>query len=223
MSETPIDEIILVGSELPPGAVAANGKIYMRDARGSLVPIELVKQQDRLQDDLVRALYARAREVSELLAAFKENAFTQLDEFGELLASEYDAPFGGKKGNATPMTFDGLLKIQVQVADQITFGPELQVAKALVDECLGEWSADSRGEIRRLVMDAFDVDREGAINRGKLFSLLRLEITDERWQRAMKAIRDSIRVMGTKRYLRFYHRADCQSAWESLSLDLATA
>ncbi len=98
------------------------------------------------------------------------------------------------------------MKVQVQVAELIDFGPELQIAKKLVDECLNEWSADSRPEIQALVSDAFDTDKEGKINRAKIFMLLRHSIEDERWMRAMDAIRDAMRVTGSKEYVRFYTR-----------------
>lgn len=210
-------------ADLPAGAVEANGKVYMTDAKGALVPIELVRQQDRLQDDTVRALFDRANDVADAIAAFKTRAFADIDAFNALIAERYGAKVGGPKGNITFSTFDGLRRIQVQVADHIEFGPEIQAAKSLVDKCLEEWSADSRAEIRKLVMDAFDVDKEGKLNRSKLFSLMRLDIADDRWGRAMTAIKDSIRVVGSKRFVRFYFRADCQAPWQALSLDAATA
>jgi hypothetical protein len=101
------------------------------------------------------------------------------------------------------------------------FGPELQVAKTLVDECLREWSAGSRTEIQAIINRAFDVDNQGRINRNDLLGLLRLEIEDERWQEGMRAIRDSMRVVGSKRYVRMYRRADAQAAWTPITIDVA--
>ncbi|MEE3215517.1 MAG: DUF3164 family protein, partial [Pseudomonadota bacterium] len=123
-----------------------------------------------------------------------------------LLDQEHGVKMGGAKGNVTLTTFDGTQKVQLAIADQITFGPELQSAKKLVDECLVEWSTDSRPELQAIVQRAFNTDKEGLVNRAELFGLLRLEIADDRWQRAMKAIKESIRVEGTKEYVRFYQR-----------------
>jgi len=208
---------------LRPGAEKVGDKVYLRNAKGSLDPIELVRAQHLIEDELVRDLYERAQKVAAAIAEFKALAFAEIDTFNEVLASVYESRAGGAKGNISLTSYDGLIRVQVQVADQITFGAELQQAKTLVDECIEEWSADSRAEIRKLVMDAFDVDREGNINRGKLFSLLRLEITDERWLRGMKAIRDSIKVTGSKRYIRLHRRPDQNARFEQLSLDAATA
>ena len=104
------------------------------------------------------------------------------------------------------------MKVQVQVADFIDFGPQLQTAKSLVDECLNEWSADSRPEIRAVVTRAFNTDKEGQINRSDIFMLLRLDIDDGRWRQAMEAIRDAMRVIGSKEYVRFYQRRSIEDA-----------
>ena len=130
---------------------------------------------------------------------------------------------GGKKGNRTYQTFDGCQKITVQVADFIDFGPQLQIAKEIVDECLNEWAADSRAEIRALIQNAFTTDKAGQINRSHIFMLLRLDIEDERWQDGMRAIRDAMRVTGSKEYVRFYRRANPTDGWQPVTIDLAKA
>jgi hypothetical protein len=105
----------------------------------------------------------------------------------------------------------------------VRLGPQLQIAKSLVDECLNEWSADSRPEIRAIVTRAFNTDKAGQINRAEIFMLLRLEIEDERWNKAMLAIRDAIRVVGSKTYIRYYRRATIEQAFEPISIDMAKA
>jgi hypothetical protein len=199
------------------------GQRYMRDAKGALIPINLVKPQHLLEDEVVRKVMGFARELSDQIARFKGHTFEDLNGFQSLLEQEYGARAGGAKGNVTFQSFDGTQRVQVQIADQIAFGPELQQAKKLVDACLIEWGAESRAEIAALVNRVFNVEKEGQINRAELFSLLRLEIEDERWQRAMAAIRDSIRVTGTKAYLRFYERAASDAPWRAVTIDLAAA
>jgi hypothetical protein len=209
--------------DLPAGVEQANGQLYMTDAKGSLVPISLVKAADKLEDGLVRQLHARAAELAAAIAAFKAWAFSEVDVFSAILAAEHKAKVGGAKGNITLSSFDGLLKVTVQVADLIAFGAQLQTAKALVDECLGEWAADSRPELQAIVANAFRVDKAGQFNRGALFALQRLDIDDPRWKRAMQAITDSIRVIGSSRYVRFHTRKTPQANWEAVTLDVATA
>jgi hypothetical protein len=210
-------------ADQPAGVVELGGALYMRDAKGSMVPIELVKEQHKLQDQTVRAIFTKARELAAAIAAFREQAFSDVDAMNQLLEQQYGAKAGGAKGNMTLTSFDGLLKVQVQVADLIRFGPELQVAKTIVDECVAEWSDGARAELRAIVMRAFNVDKEGQVNRGELLSLLRLEIEDPRWKKAMEALKDSMQVVGSKRYVRFYEKKDIQAPWIPVSLDVASS
>ncbi|MBA5777447.1 DUF3164 family protein [Stappia sp. F7233] len=206
------DEIVEVG-----------GKSYLRDAKGNLVPVEAIKPEHKLEDETVRKIMAYARDLSAQISRFKQHTFDDLSAFEALLAQEYGAAKGGAKGNKTFMSFDGLMKVQVQVADYIDFGPQLQVAKGLIDECLNEWAADSRPEIRAIVTRAFNTDKAGQINRSEIFMLLRLDIADERWLKAMEAIRAAMRVVGSKTYVRCYERDTPDGQWQPVTIDLARA
>ncbi|MHB8285263.1 MAG: DUF3164 family protein [Caulobacteraceae bacterium] len=223
MPETHQDASKAPPSMLPAGQEEYGGKLYMRDAKGSLTPLELVKASDRLEDEVVRDLIIRAEKVRAMIRSFRDGAFDEADLFQELMAGEYGVKLGGAKGNLTLQSYDGTQRVTLQVADLITFGPQLQVAKTIVDECLLDWGSDSRAEIRKIVQSAFDVDGQGKVNRGALLGLMRLDITDERWLRAMAAIKDSIKVTGSKRYMRYHKRADSQAPWDPIPLDAATA
>ena len=203
--------------------IELNGKSYMADAKGALVPVDMVKPADKLADQTVRKIIAYAEELSAQIARFRGHTFDDVAALLDLVAEQYGARLGGKKGNLTLTSYDGTQKVVVQVQDQISFGPELQAAKALVDECIESWSEGAREEIRALVNHAFDVDKEGQINRSALFQLRRVKIEDDRWHRAMEAVSDAIRVIGSKQYVRFYKRADPNGRWEPVTIDLAAA
>ncbi len=219
--EAPVESRTVGAATL--GVIDVAGKPYIRDAKGNLVPVESVKAADMLMDETVRKIVSFARDLSGQIARFKGHTFEDVNGLQALIAQEYGASVGGKKGNITLSSFDGCLKVQVQVADLIEFGPELQAAKRLIDDCLNEWSADSRAELRALVNRVFQVDKEGQVNRSELFMLLRVEIADERWRSAMNAIRDSIRVIGSRTYVRFYERPAPDAAWRAIPIDLAAA
>jgi hypothetical protein len=203
--------------------IDVGGAQYMRDAKGALIPLSLIKPADKLQDEMVRKVMAYAVALSGQIARFKEHTFADLYGFQELLQQEYGSKAGGTKGNVTFMSIDGLEKVQIQIADQISFGPQLQEAKKLIDACLVEWGASSRREIQALVTKAFSVEKEGQINKAELFMMMRLDIEDPRWVKAMDAIRDAIRVVGTKEYVRFYRRAKATDAFVPVTIDLAAA
>jgi len=217
-----------MSSEFSPASIAdgrhvINGKPYMADAKGGLVPVELIKPQTLLEDETVRKVIGFALALSQQVARFKSHTFEDLGDFEALLAQEYGEKKGGARGNKTFMSHDGLFKVQVQVADHIDFGPELLVAKALIDTCLIEWTEGARSEIRAIVTRAFNTDKEGQVNKSEIFMLLRLEIDDPRWKKAMQALRDAMRVVGSRTYVRCYHRAACDGAWQAITIDLAKA
>lgn len=194
---------------------------YMKDAKGRLVPERLVKDTDRLEDQLVEKCLGYADELSAQIARFKGHTFDDVAAFMDLLAQKYGQAKGGKKGNVTFTSFDGRAKVQVAVQDHIDFGPELQVAKQLIDACIEEWAADSREEIHALVNHAFEVDKPGQVNREALFALRKIDIDDERWRQAQAAITDSIRITGSKTYVRFYRRPTTEDRWQNVTIDLA--
>ncbi|HBD91790.1 MAG: sulfate transporter [Rhodobacteraceae bacterium GWE1_64_9] len=216
-------ETNIVPFPVPTGIVDVNGKPYMADAKGALVPVEAIKAQHKLEDGLVRKVMGFALALSAQISRFRGHTFTDLGEFDALLAQEYGLTKGGAKGNRTYSTHDGLFMVEVRVADQIDFGPELQIAKGLVDICLNEWSADAPAELRALVTRAFNVDKEGKINRSEIFMLLRLDFADARWQEAMRAVKDAMRIVGSKSYLRFRMREAFDAAWTTVTIDLAAA
>ena len=208
-------------ASIPDGVQDVNGRDYMSDAKGSLVPVELIKDADLLEDQTVRSIMGYAVALSEQMVRFRGHTMTDLGELDSLLAEKYDLKKGGKKGNCTYMTFDGLMKVQVQVADLLDFGPQLHIAKGLFDECLNEWSEDAHPAIQAVVTRAFNTDKEGQISRSDLFMLMRMNVEDERWQKAVDALRDAMRVIGSKEYVRFYRRQSVTAKWEPVSIDLA--
>lgn len=211
-------------SEATNPVIDIGGARYMRNAGGALMPIEQVRPAERLEDEMVRKIMDFARDLSDQIARFKGHTFEDLNGFQSLLEQDYgaDAKKGGRKGNVNFHSYDGTLRVQVAIADLITFGPSLVTAKQLIDQCLIEWGGESRPELRALVNSAFAVDK-GEINRAELFRLLRLDIADARWASAMQALSDAIRIIGTKAYLRFYERPTAEGKWRAITIDLASA
>lgn len=196
---------------------------YMKDQAGRLVPLESIKPIDIERDKLVKEIIGRAKTLNGQIAEFKVAAFGDIAAFIELSAEQYGAKVGGTKGNVTLLSFDGKYKVQRAIAEHISFDERLQAAKALIDECIHDWSQGSRPEIKTLVNDAFQVDKEGNINTGRVLGLRRMEIADERWNKAMAAIGDAVQVVGSKSYIRVYERDDETGDYNPISLDVAGA
>ncbi len=210
--------------QVPAGHQLVGDKLYMVGPKGELVPPAAVKPIAKLQDDTTRTLFEKAEEAAAALAAFKAWAFAEVDAYSALLMDKFKAQAAGAKGNMTLYTYDGELRVTVQTADRLAFGPEIQAAKALIDECLMDWVAGGRDELVVLIQDAFRTDQEGQLNRYAILSLRRHAFDDPRWLRAMEAIKESERVLSSARYIRFHKRiGGSDGSWQNVSLNLATA
>ena len=194
---------------------------FMEDGRGRLVPKSLVPEIDQTRDDLVRGIFKNATALQSELIAFKRAAMGDVQAFVELSAEKYGVQLGGQKGNVQLVSFDGRLKVQISIAEHITFDERLKAAKTLVDECLTNWTEAGRDEIKMIVMDAFQVDKNNCLNVRQILGLRRFDIDDPTWRRAMDAISDSVQVTGSKSYIRVYQRSGQDDRWTPVTLDLA--
>ena len=196
---------------------------YRPDAKGRLVPDRLVKAEDLLEDQTVRRILAYGVDLADQIARFRAHSYDDVASLLDILAEQYGGGRRpGRRGNYSILSYDGRCRVVVQVQDRQTFGPELQAARELIDECIAEWSEGSRDEIRALVQHAFQPDQEGRVNREAVFRLRRLDIDDERWRQATRAIDDSIRITGTRTYLRLYIRATTEAPWRAVPIDIAS-
>ena len=211
----------MAAAPIPPGQIEHGGKRFMVCADGQWIPVERVKASDKLQDDFVREKIARAEEISAALAQFRSSSLEDGDILLDVLASQYRVVLGGKKGNVIFETLDGTMRVQIAVAARITLGPQLQIAKAGIDELLLEWGEKSPAEMVAIVSSAFRANKAGDLSAGRLLGLRRIDIPDERWVRAMQAINDSVKVVGSKRYVRFHKRASADDAWVAIPTSLA--
>ena len=205
--ETQIEQMTV-----PPG--------FMMDAKGRMVPEKLVSDSDKARDELVKEIVAEVQTLRAEMIRLKKKLMGDIEAFVALSADQYGAKLGGQKGNVSLLSFDGAYRVQRQMGEHLAFGEQIVAAKALIDECLTEWTEDSRPEIRALVNDAFQVDKDGEISIGRVLGLRRLKIDDPRWKSAMEAINDSLQVVGTKSYVRVYER-DADGKHKQLSLDFA--
>lgn len=197
-----------------------NADGFWKDAKGNLVAPENVRESDKLADAIVKELHAQAKGINEGLVEFKQKALDDIRTHLALVVEKYGVKLRGKKGNRVIYAFDGSIKITINIQDRIKFGEELVAAEVLINECMSEWTHDANPNLRTIVEKAFQADSEGKISVYRVLDLLRLEINDERWRKAMTAIKDSIRVVDSKEYVRIYER-DENGDYKPLSLNIA--
>lgn len=196
-------------------------KQYLEDHRGNMVLVSNIKPVDLLRDDLVKRLVARAETVHGVIQKFKTEAMSEIEAFVEQSSAEYGVSYGGRKGNIQLMSFDGKYMVKKSINEYIVFDERLQVAKRLIDDCISSWTKESSDKIKALINHAFEVDKQGKINTGRILSLSRLNIDDDKWKDAMQAIYDSVQVTGSKEYVRVYRRKN-DGSYDQIPLDISS-
>ncbi|MFP4131288.1 MAG: DUF3164 family protein [Thiohalospira sp.] len=194
---------------------------YMQNASGHLVPKQQVREHDLLRDQTAKVLAAEAERLHSQLKVFKEQALSDIADLVSVAAERYGVTIGGEKGNVTITTYDGRYRVERATAERLAFTEEVHAAKELIDDCIQRWSEGANAHLRTLVDRAFRTDKQGQIKTSAVLELLRLEIDDDGWQRAMEALRDSIQSTGTAVYVRVYRR-DASGRYQAIPLDLAS-
>lgn len=193
---------------------------YRQDAHGNLVALANIKPVDLARDDLIRETFEKVLPAQQALAELKRSLMADVNAFIDMSVEQYGVK-RSVKGNTTLTSFDGRYRIVIANQDVLHFDERIQAAKALIDECLNEWSENSRPELKTIVQKAFDVNKEGKINVQRVLSLKNLEIDDEKWQRAMRALTDSLHSQTSREYLRFYIRKADSEEYELVNMDFA--
>lgn len=194
---------------------------YMLNAAGHLVPEDQVRDQDKLRNEVTLDLVFRAERINEELRAFKKRALDDIDDLVQISADRYGVKMGGRKGNVSLISYDGKYKVVRSFAERLAFTEELEAAKELINRCITRWSEGANDNIRALVDRAFRTNAKGQLRTTAILDLLRLDIDDEEWLRAMEALKDSIMVADTAVYVRFYERVGNTDQYKAIPLDLA--
>ena len=194
---------------------------YWKDAKGALIPKEVIKDIDMEREIVVADIIEHAKTLNKELALFKAKAFCDISYFVELSADCYGVNIGGKKGNITLFSFDGKYKIQRSMHDCIAPNECVLAAKQLIIDCVNGWTENARPELKAVVNRAFTTDKDGSLKLGRLLELRRLDIKDERWQKAMDALTDSLQVVGSRSYIRVYERIGDSNEYRPITLDIA--
>lgn len=205
------------------GRVEINGHVHVQDSTGRWVLWSMLKPKDQLEDELVRKIIAYARDLSAQVARFRRYTEEDLGSFIDLLEQEYGVTVGGPGGNFSLRTYDDLQRVELKIGKFMEFGPEIHVAKSLIDEYLRDLTSDAKEELQTLVLGVFEVDKKGKLDRQKILDLRKHNIKDERWLRAMKAISDALRTVMVREYLHFKHRASHQEEPKAITINLAKA
>ncbi len=196
---------------IPPG--------YLEDAQGRLVPEKMVRPHELQRDALVRDLVGRIEQARAQMSVLKRDLLADVAAHIQLVAEAYDVRISGTNGNVSLTSYDGRLKIDRDIADRIQIGEQIQAAEELIREILDE----IQDPIARAIVDrAFRRNRKtGELSAARLVDLISVKLDDERWERAVAAIRDAIQTVGTVTYFRAYRRDEPNEPWQMIPLDFS--
>lgn len=182
-----------------------NGKEYCINSTGSMVPIEAVKDIDKLRDSVVTRIAEKIRALEAYMKEVKSQCMSDMEEFLQIAADQYGVKMGGAKGNVMLTSYDGSVQVLLAQANNLVANEGVNVAKELIDDYLSDITNDASPDLRLLVTQAFKV-KQGKMDVKRLMELKQYGIKDERWIKAMEIISDSITVSSTTPCLRLRDR-----------------
>ncbi|HBG06295.1 MAG: hypothetical protein A2075_12050 [Geobacteraceae bacterium GWC2_58_44] len=193
---------------------------FRQNGKGHLVPEHLISPVEQMTDDLVTELAAKWRSLSETIAEFKQTTFGDVHALLGTINEEFQVKKGGEKGNVQLFSYNGGYKLLVAVNEKIGVGPELQACLEKIRECVQVWKEGAKPELIVLLDELLAPNGKGSVSIGKLLEVKRYKFDSDDWRMAMKALDESLRVVGSKQYLRLYERNE-SGAYIAIPLDIA--
>lgn len=193
---------------------------------GSTIAYDKLEPAKQLEHDLVERLCAEAERQSHMLSAFKCQAISEMVAARVMMLDDWGVKKGGPDGGLTLRSVCGRHMVKMTVSKHVTFGPELEAAKALIFEVVeDELSKGASKFIHDLATRVFSLNKRGRIDTQGILNLREVECEDERWKRAMDAIDQAILRDSSTTYVNFYRvdpSAEPKASGETrISLNLA--
>ncbi len=198
-----------------------DGKVFYENSRGAWVPEDSIKPLDLLREQVVENIHEKILNLRQEMAKVKEHIIEEIQEFRGIAAEEYGVTLGSEKGNLQMTSFDGAIRIMLAINDNLTFTEGIAIAQELINQCVDDWSKGGNQNLRLMVDEAFRLDQSGNMDVKRILGLRRLNISDERWIKAMDIISDSLKVHSSKQYFRVHER-DKTGNYRMVDLDIGT-
>lgn len=190
--------------------IDVNGRSYYQDSTGKLVPEDLMKPQDIVRDDLVTDLVTRYLACLEQVKLVKLEMENAIDEYRDTVMLQHGVEPRTRKEGSRAMTltsFDGRYRIVIAANTLIEFDEDIAAAKRLLDDYLDDelQSSNASSGLKALVESAFRM-KQGQMDVRAILSLTRLDIKDEKFQKAVAIIRESMVARQATPSMRVYVR-----------------
>lgn len=164
-----------------------------------------IKEEELLKDDIVYDCAEKILKLRSDMKALSLEIRDSIKTFVALMSEKYEVKIGGPKGGISLTSIDGRYRIQLSSNGRIYLDDaKMAIAKELINEMLDEITKDSNQDLKILVNSAFRTDSNGSFNVRDILALRRLNISNEKWAKAMDIIADGIVVEDGRPYLRLY-------------------
>jgi len=174
-------------------------------AKGETVPADIVSAHDKRKEKAVMRIVKCAEKAHEALKDLKATASAETDKvYAEHLRIR-GVETGASKGNYTMYNFDKSVKVEINNSDSISFDDGIETVKQLLDKYIEDVTNEASSEIRMLIQGAFKT-RKGQLDKARLFSLFQYHIEHPIWMQAMDALKASIDVQSSKKYMKISKR-----------------
>lgn len=184
---------------------------------GSYVDLKTLPPRKQLAHDMVCRLFPKAIELRDDLTVLKRTTLSEMEAYRSIMHEEFETDVTGKGGGFSVKTVCGTKKIELSFAKHVSFGEELEAAKALLDEFLEDILGDlaeSTGDetdgqssaeiIRDIVQAAFKVNSKGRLSTEGILGLSKHNWRHPKFLRALDAIDQAINRDSETTYTRYY-------------------
>ena len=191
----------------------------MIDSNGDAIPLKYVSAYDKARDRVTRRILARFEKARSALEAVVADSIKDLDELAKLKESL------GAKGNFSARSFDGLIQVSIRQQYNIRLDERVIRARELMLEYVGSVLDRVNGvdvsALRLLVKEAFKANSQGFLSTGRILSLMRMEVNNEKWREAKMILQEALKPEKGKQYLICERRKTTQGDFKSIRRDIA--
>ncbi|NHO33305.1 DUF3164 family protein [Acetobacter fallax] len=201
-----------------------DGVEMVRNRFGRPQTVSRIRPQVVLTHQTALVIRRKLAALAEYNARVKQEIFSDIAAFEQLIFDQYNARIGGRRGGFSFESFDGCTKVTVATSDYMRTTEALPAAQALVNEILDDLISEGgvSADLRTLVTAAFERDeRTGRVNVQRLIGLRQLNLQHPRWEDARAAISDAVTVGGSKTGIRVHVRPESTAPWEQIVPDFS--
>ncbi len=191
----------------------------MTDSMGNKIPLKYVSAYDKARDKATRKILARFEKARAMLEQVVLESIKDLDELAKLKESL------GEKGNFSARSFDGLIQVSIRQQYNIRLDERVVKARELmldyINSVLDRVGGADISALRLLVMEAFKANSQGYLSTGRVLSLMRMEVADDKWREAKLILQEALKPEKGKQYLICEKRQSAQRDFRAIRLDIA--